>query len=158
MADIERAKRVYSTLCGYLDGDNWKYDKDDERLIIYCEATGEDLPMEIRIFVDSDRQIIRLFSRLPFVVPEDARLDVAVAVGFSNSNLADGSFDFDINKGDLYFRMTSSFVDSEIGQELFGYMVLCSFRTIDDFNDKFLALAKGMINIEKFLSLVGLEA
>ena len=48
--------------------------------------------------------------------------------------------------------MTNSFLESKISEEVFAYMLYCSCQTIDEYNDKFLMLAKGMISIEQFLS------
>ncbi len=153
MADekLERAQKVYETLCATLDKHEWHYQKNEERLSIECGAQGEDLPMEITIRVDAERQLIMLLSHLPFVISEDKRLDVAIATSIANNGLVDGSFDFDITDGHMFFRMTSSFIESDIGSELFTYMLMVSCRTIDDYNDRFLMLGKGMMSIEDFM-------
>lgn len=154
MADekLERAQKVYGTLCSTLDSHEWHYKKDEEKLSIDCGAQGEDLPMEITIKVDAERQLIMLLSHLPFVISEDKRLDVAIAVSAVNNKLVDGSFDYNIADGHMFFRMTSSFIESEIGNELFTYMLMVSCHTIDEYNDKFLMLGKGMMSIEDFIS------
>ena len=149
---IQRAQKVYSTLCATLDKQEWHYQKNDERLSIECGAQGEDLPMEITIKVDSERQLIMLLSHLPFVISEEKRLDVAIATSVVNNKLVDGSFDYNIADGHMFFRMTSSFIESDVGKELFVYMLMVSCHTIDEYNDKFLMLEKGMIGIEKFVS------
>lgn len=153
MADekLERAQKVYETLCATLDKHEWHYQKNEERLSIECGAQGEDLPMEITIRVDAERQLIMLLSHLPFVISEDKRLDVAIATSIANNGLVDGSFDFDITDGHMFFRMTSSFIESDIGSDLFTYMLMVSCRTIDDYNDRFLMLGKGMMSIEDFM-------
>lgn len=148
---LERAKKAYETLCATLDSKNWHYTKDEEKLSIDCGAQGEDLPMEIKMVVDAERQIVLLLSHMPFVIAEDKRLDVAIATSIVNNNLVDGSFDFDIPSGHMFFRMTSSFIDCEIGGELLMFMLMISFHTIDKYNDKFLLLAKGMIGIKDFM-------
>ena len=81
MADekLERAQKVYETLCATLDKHEWHYQKNEERLSIECGAQGEDLPMEITIRVDAERQLIMLLSHLPFIISEDTRIDVAIA-------------------------------------------------------------------------------
>lgn len=143
---------TFATLCQALDNNDWKYKKDEEKLIVECGAQGDDLPMEITIHVDAERQIVLLFSKLPFAIQEDKRLDVAIAVSAVNNALADGSFDYDVTNGRMYFRMTNSFMDSVLSEEVFAYMLYCSCKTIDDYNDKFLMLAKGMLDMEKFLA------
>lgn len=153
MADekMARAQTVYKTLCDALDDNEWHYKKDPEKLRIDCSAQGEDLPIELSVVVDAGRQLIILLSRLPFVIPEDKRLDVAIAVSVVNDEMVDGSFDYDVTNGQMYFRLTSSFIESEISKELVFYMVICSCQTIDNYNDKFLMLGKGLIGIDKFI-------
>ncbi len=155
MADqkfLEQAKITFSTLCQALDNNEWNYKKNEEKLTIECGAQGDDLPMDLTIKVDPDRMIVLLISHMPFVVQEDKRLEMAIAVSSINNNLVDGCFDYDVTTGHMFFRMTNSFLESKIGEDVFSYMLYCSCGTIDDFNDKLLMLAKGMISIEQFLS------
>lgn len=155
MADqknLEQAKITYNTLCQALDKHEWRYTKDEEKLSIECGAQGDDLPMEITINVDADRMIAILISHMPFMIQEDKRLDAAIAVSTINNMLVDGSFDYDVTSGHILFRMTNSFLESKIGEEVFTYMLFCSCHAIDEYNDKFLMLSKGMISIEQFLA------
>lgn len=130
---------------------DWHFKKDEENLTIECGAQGDDLPMEITIVVDPERMLIILMSHLPFVMSEDKRLDTAVAVSAVNFALVDGSFDYDIKSGHMIFRMSNSFRESLIGEDLFIYMILVSCHTIDEYNDKFLMLSKGIITLEQFI-------
>ena len=150
---IEQAKVTFDTLCQTLERLEWSYKKDQDNLSIECGAQGEDLPMKININVDIDRMLIMLISHMPFTITEDKRLDVAVAVSAVNAALIDGSFDYDITSGYVLFRMTNSFVENTISEEVFSYMLHCSCQTIDEYNDKFLMLSKGLISTEQFLSM-----
>lgn len=149
---IKRAQKVYGTLCAALDSNELHYDKDEDDLSVECGIQGEDLPMKIKIKIDSGRQLILLLSHIPFVVPEDKRLDVAIATCVVNNKLVNGSFDYDVEDGHMFFRMTNSFIDSEIGNELFSYMFAVSCHTIDEYNDKFFALGKGFMSIDDFIA------
>ena len=150
--NLEQAKAMFATLCRTLDNHDWNYQKDEEKLTIECAAQGDDLPMEFNIKVDADRTLVFLFSSLPFVIQEDKRLDVAIAVSAINNLLVDGCFDYNITDGRMFFRMTNSFIDSKLSEEVFAYMIFCACHTIDEYNDKLLMLAKGMLSIEQFLS------
>ena len=154
MADIDnvaRAKAVYDDLCATLDKRNWKYTKHDEYLTITFGIIGNDLPMDFVLGVDAQRQLLRMFSKLPFITPEDKRMDLAIATCVASDRLADGSFDYDITTGKIVFRMTASFRESKIGEGLFEYMINCSSVTVDEYNDKFFALSKGLISIKDFI-------
>ena len=88
-----------------------------------------------------------------FNVPEEKRLDMALAVSIVNNRLVDGSFDYDVMRGALLFRMTTSFIESTLSETAFEYMLFCSCGTIDEYNDKFLMLCKGLMPVEKFLEI-----
>lgn len=154
MADSNKAalaKTVYDNLCQTLDKRNWKYEKHDEDLIVTFTSRGNDLPMDFVMAIDEDKQMIRLFSRMPFVVPEDKRMELAIATCDATNRLADGSFDYDITTGKIAFRMTTTFIDSVISETVFDYLVIVSSNTVDEYNDKFFAIAKGFMSLEDFL-------
>lgn len=150
--NMELAKAVYEDMCAEFDNRKWSYQRHDEDLVITKAVSGDDIPMEIILAVDPKRQLIRVLSRLPFVAPEDKRMDMAIAACAATYALADGSFDFDLATGKIHFRLTASFRDSKIGKTLFDYLLRCSAYTIDKYNDKFLAICKGVLSIEDFLS------
>ena len=151
---LEQAKATYATLCQALDAHEWHYKKHEEDLAIECGAQGDDLPIELNIRVDADRMLVLLLSHMPFVINEDKRLDVTIAVSAINNALVDGCFDYSVASGRMFFRMTNSYIESKIGEDVFAYMVFCACKTIDDYNDKFLMLAKGLMSVEQFISSI----
>ena len=149
---MERAKKVYATLCGALDERNWKYEKVDDELLVHFTVQGDDLPIQYLIFVDVDRQLLRLLSPLPFDMSEDKRIDGAIATCHATYGLMDGSFDYDLSNGRISYRMTSAFLDNEIPASVVHYMIDFAGVIVDKYNDKFFALNKGFLTIEKFLA------
>ena len=160
MADekkLRQAKVTFDTLCDMLDEREWKYDKDEDNFRIESGASGEDLPMPIRIDVDPERDLITLLSHMTFDIPEDKRVEMAIAVSAINYMLVDGSFDYDVINGTLVFRMTSSYKESLVGKELFAYMLYVSCNTVDNYNDKLMLLAKGKLTLKAFVESIGEE-
>lgn len=154
MADeknMKNALSVYNTLCAMLDEKQVRYEKHTNDLVVTFTLTGDDFPMQYVINIDAKRELVRLLSPIPALFEGDTRIAGAIATSQINYNLADGSFDFDYNKGKVLFRMTSSFKDSLISKDLFEYMVAVAGMTIDEYNDKLYMLAKGMLSIEDFL-------
>lgn len=152
--DLKQAQTVYKALCEMLEERDWHYEKYEEELTIKCGAQGEDLPMEIIVEVDRQRQLVSLLSQMPFAVPENRRTALAVAVSQANNGMVDGSFDFDYLSGRIVFRMTSSYRESLIGKQLFEYMLSCACYTIDEYNDKFLMVAKNEMSAEEILDYI----
>lgn len=148
---LAQAKGVFETLCRALDKEEWTYKKDEEKLAVVAGAKGEDLPIDLVFRVDAQRSVVSLFSLMPFTVPEDNRLDMAIAVTVLNDIFANGSFDYDLTKGKLIFRMTNSFLDSILGEEVFLYMLYTTCKMVDKYNDRLFMLAKKVITLEQFL-------
>ena len=151
--DLQKAKSVYYSLIDMLDTRNWKYERHDDDLVIRSGIKGEDLPIEFIVYVKPKNQVVQFISTLPFNIPEDKRVEAAIAVCVANYGLVDGSFDYDVNDGEIRYRLTSSYRDSYLGADLFEYMIMCAASTVDDYNDRFFMLSKGMIDIEGFMNM-----
>ncbi len=152
--EIKQAKAVYDTLCGMLQAEDWHYEGDDDNFKILCGARGEDIPMEVHIHVDPERQIVTLLSELPFSVPEEKRVEMAIAISAVNYALVDGNFDYNFMDGTVLFRMTSSYRESLIGKDVLKYMLYVSCKIVDDYNDKFLMMTKGEMSLEDILKFI----
>ena len=150
--DMKKAMEVYNTLCNMLDHKGWKYNKMEDELMIKSGVRGDDFPIDFFMRVNPRNEVVSFISLLPFTVAEDKRVDLAIAVCAANYGLVDGSFDFDITDGSIMFRLTSSYKDSALGEDLFEYMLMVSASTIDEYNDKFFMITKGMLPLEKFIA------
>lgn len=149
---IAHARSVYASLCEKLERDNWKFERDDENMKIIFAVSGEDIPMVFSVSVDAKRQLLRLLSRIPFDFPEDKRIEGAIATCVATYRLADGSFDYDISDGSIYFRQTVAFMDSDIGDRLFDYLIDCAVTVVDRFNDRFYEISQGRLSIDDFIA------
>ena len=152
MADLIRAKQVYATIIKALDSDNLKYTKDDNELRIDISFTTNDLDVKLIFSVDEDRDLIRLLSFLPGTFPENKRIEGAVATTVANHNMVDGSFDFDINDGDIVFKMANSYRSGTVTTDCVLYMLRVALGTVDRYNDRFFALSTGMITLQDFIA------
>ena len=150
MSNNERAMKIYGDICDVLDAKGWNYTRRENDLAIVLSVRGNDLEMDLLIRVDSERQLVSIVSPMPFAMSDEKRIDGAIATCAATYKLADGSFDYDVNSGKIYFRLTSTYRGCDIGEGLLEYMVDVSLSTIDVYNDKFMALNKGYIDIKSF--------
>lgn len=150
--NMNKAREVYASLVSTLDKRGWKFERHDADLVISSGVKGDDLPIEFILVVNAKQQVVEFLSRLPFEMPENKRVEGAVAVCAANDGLCDGSFDYNLQNGKITFRMTSSFCgETVLGEELFEYMIYVASATVDRFNDKFLMLAKNAITLAQFI-------
>lgn len=153
MADVDmtKAKEVYSTLLKMLDAKEFKYERHDEDLLIKSGLRGDDIPVEFLMYVRPENKVVQFISQLPFKISEDKRVEGALAVAIANYGLIHGSFDYDLSDGEIRFRLTSSYLASTLGEDLFEYMMMIGASTVDKYNDRFLMLSKGIITLEQFM-------
>lgn len=149
---MEKAKEVYAGLCAALDKRGWTYDKDEAKLMVRFNVSGEDIPMRFFIMVEAKPQIIRLMSPLPFKMSEGKRMEGAIATCVANYGMVDGSFDYNLATGEIAFRQTASYRESNIGDGLFQFMISCACAMVDKYNDRFLAIDKGFLSISDFIA------
>lgn len=152
MAIDMKTRSVFATACKSLDDRDWHYqtEEQEDKLLIRLRVTGDDLPMDITFIANSRKQCVEIFSSMPFHIAEDKRIDAALAVSIVNNSLINGTFDFDIKDGEMHFRVNQSYVDATIGVDTMTYLFSIVVNTVDDYNDKFLMLGKGMLSWESF--------
>lgn len=153
MADkkqIKEAVATYKALCGALDRRNWKYTKDEEKLLVRFNVSGDDLNMSFVMFVDADRALVRLMSWFPFNATNNPDA-VSRAILQANYKMIAGSFDFNYKDGAIAFRLSASYKGAVLGDGVFNYMINCAANTVDDYNDEMLMLDKGQITLDQFM-------
>ncbi len=149
--NMQKAKEVYGTLIKMLDTREWHYEKHEDKLLIKSGVKGEDLPVEFIVVVNPRNEVVQFISSMPFNMPEDKRIDGAIAVCVANYGLVDGSFDYDLRDGEIRFRLTTSYRESVLGEDLFEYMIMVAAATVDNYNDKFFMIAKNMMTVQQFI-------
>lgn len=156
--NMKNAKEVFDTLVKALNDLDWKFRKNEDDLVIISGAKGDDIPIDFIVKVNPKNEVVQFLSKLPFNMPEDKRVDGAIAVCVANYTLIDGSFAYDMRDGKILFKMTSSYrgsIFSEnvifITKDLFEYMIAVAISTVDHYNDKFLMIAKGRMTVQQFI-------
>ena len=145
-------EEVYKLLCDMLDQRKVRYEKNDKDLIVRFEMAGEKLPIRILMLVDKNRNLLKVLSPLPFVVPEDKRQDMAFVVNALNNQLPEGNFDYECTTGRIGFKITSCFEDCEISARVPEYLLFLAGSVVDQFNEKLLAFSKGTVSFEQVLN------
>lgn len=147
-----KAQKVYDTICSMLDAKDFNYESEIGSLEIETGIKGKDIPMPIKYVVHPERQIVSIYSPLPFDIDEDKRVDIALCLTVVNNHLVDGSFDYDLAKGHIAYRATACYIDSEIGENLFDYMLTMVATTVDEYNDKLYMVNQGLMDFDQFIS------
>ena len=146
-----QAQKMYQLLQKALDDRDWRYEKDDERLLVHFGVSGDDIPMKFIMAVDAERTVVRLMSLLPFEMDENKRVEGAIAACAVSNALAEGNFDYNLSKGELVYRQAMYYENCQISVDAVQYMISLSCAVVDRYNELFLALSKGYLSIGQFL-------
>ena len=147
----KRAREIFQLLCFSLDNRNWKYNKNAENLSVSFDVLVKDMPMHLKMYVERDREIVACYTTQDFSVPESKVPAFCMGVCAVNNHLVDGSFDFDILRRVVTYRLTASYHDAIVGTELFQYMIDCSAATVDSVSAGMKAFAEGRMDYDKFI-------
>lgn len=146
-----KSREIFEKICSVLDARNWHYKVFKEKLTISCGARGDDLPMDIFIIVNPKARVVSVYSPMPYRVSEDNRVDIALAVCAANFRLIQGVFEFDLVEGNISYKLTASYRDNEFSESYLDYLLRLSVNVIDDYNEKFLMIEKGLLPLDKFI-------
>ena len=149
--NMKHAKKLFETLKAMMDEIDWSYSADDEKLVVKS-GMQDDLDLKYYMSIDAEREIVRLWSTLPFSVPEDKRVDCAIATCIANNGMIIGSFQYDINDGEYCFKAAMNYSgETNLTKACFKEMMFMSLSTIAKYNDRFFMVAKGMMTLQQFI-------
>lgn len=147
---------VLDIVCEALDENKWTYDRLDDENRVTFSVTGDDLPMRFNIIADDSSEMIIFHTFLfDFLVPEEKRLEFAVAVTAVNYSLKTGCFDFDINEGNVLFRQNQVYTGCDFSASTVHALLGATLHLVDRYNDRFFALAKGLMSYNDFIDRIG---
>ena len=156
MADdlkMARAREIYNMLCAAIERREWEFTKEENALLVHFVVNGEDIPIQMALFVESEKELVTVLSPLPFRMSRGKRMEGAVAACVASYGMADGSFDYDMEEGGIVFRLVASYRDSTLSEGVLQYMISCSCATVDQYNHRFHALEEGKISIADFVKM-----
>lgn len=149
--NIKAAEEHFNLICNNLVQHNCNFNAASEEFFLSFTTSGEKFPVTVKIMVDAERNLIRFFSRLSFDIPDEKKLEIAVAVTKINYSLSIGNFNLDIDTGEIYFSYNVSYLESKLGNEAITYIISALLAVVDDYSEKLLMLSKGYLTLEKFM-------
>lgn len=153
MAAFEReAQETLDVFAGMFEKRGWKYNRSDEHGCIYTGIVGDDLPMNIMIRADAGAGVLQIVSKIPVDMAPEKIVEAAIIVNEFNDGRLLGNFDMDVTRGLIIFKTCTCIADSRVSEEACSLLFDYTVRMIDNYNDKFLMLNKGMLTMEKILA------
>ncbi|MBQ8882588.1 MAG: hypothetical protein IJY70_04260 [Clostridia bacterium] len=110
--------------------------------------------MNFSIFFDIKNELISLLSQMPFDFDKEKVVEGALACAIVSDSLREGSFDFNIQNGRVFYRLTNTVEGMTVSRELCAHIFEISTYTVDKYNDKLFMVAKGAMSPQEFYNTV----
>ena len=143
-------KSIYESVCSTLDRMDLKYNRHDDDLVIHLGYRGDDLNHDLLIIVNPKQEVIQFVERLPITVDTEKAIDIALAVCLVNDSILIGEFTYGLGK-DLEYKINHAYTGSLVGEDTIERMIRTIAFTVEEYDDKFLALNKGYIQFSDFV-------
>jgi hypothetical protein len=154
---MANTRRNFEQTCLILNNIGYKYQilrEDDEKAeyAVNFIIQGEDLPMGFIVEFSAFPENMLIFSPIPVSIPEEKKVEVALAIITANHRRKFGEFDFDIVKGSIMFKLSTCLINNAVTESMFTVLLHLAVQVVDAFNEKFVMLVKDLITIDGFAS------
>lgn len=152
MADVhaeEMGKAIYNSICSVLENMGLSYRKAEDDMVVMFGHRGEDMNHNLWMVVNVEKEAIQLYERLPFDIDKERSAEIAKAIAYVNDCLLIGKFTYNMEDR-LMFEVSQIFSGSLIGEATIKRMILSLAVSVEEYDDKFLALNKGYLKAEDF--------
>lgn len=149
-----RAQQVFITICNALDhlGLNRHTDTNsDGSCTAHAGVISDEFRLRLIFTVRHQIDSITLIVALPFTAPIPRRMWAAAAVCAVNLKLFEGLFEYNMEDGSIFFRMTENYYDAQIGEQQIRAMCYKATHFIDKYGIKLRRFCEGVVTLEEFL-------
>lgn len=150
------AEKAFNEFKKRLNKIKWNYSAGmaGGKRVIHTGVQGDDVPMELHIVFDHERELTLLFSQLPVALPKDKIIEGAVAIAMVNHHILQGCFDLDADEGTVTFRLIDDWTGGVSDGEVCENMLGMACQTIDRYNDKLIAFAEDKLTRDELFAFV----
>lgn len=150
---MQQARLVYSTLINTFKLNNWAFQETNNDFFVKTGFKNGDNYVRLGIRVIPEKELVVLLAPLPCPVPKEKRVELATAITVANFEVLDGSFIYNFADGSIIFKLTWYYCGCEPNENLFAYMTSRAVSVVGAYNDRFLMLSEGRINIQQFIEM-----
>lgn len=127
----------------FLQSAQWEYMREEDAPIYFMHYYGEsaDWPCACLVLEEQDR--VAFLSRVPATMPAEVRAAATEFITRVNYGLGTGSFEMDLDDGDLRFKTTLDTGGDPLTQALLGPLVWLNIATMERYLPALLEVMKG---------------
>ena len=147
-----RALEVYERVKGALSGAGIAFTSDAEKRTVSPAVPGMEGAFELEYYVSEVHETLLLTAHLPCKMPEQRRIDGALAIACANTCIVNGSFKYELGDGSVFFCVAVSYASLGLTSGAVLDMIRQATQAVDRFGISLFRLANGFISLEAFLN------
>lgn len=155
MKITEQIQKTYQTTIQALKNLDLTFEEHFDDLVIVSGAKGNEMPVPLVINVNTNNEVLAIYSELPLNIDEKARNRIAVAINMINYSIVNGSFDYDYNSGRVIFRMAHYLPENDFTVYDVRRMIVITCGTVNRFNHRIAKIAQATeISLDQIKEIV----
>lgn len=140
---MDRARDIVNQVCGFLDADGVRYRTQPDGTAVEAVFCGEAAPFATMVMVREEPLVLGVFVRIPIIVPEARRAQMAETVVRANHALGVGAFDLDMADGTLTFCASIPLAEVSVAHEQFRSLLQAALCSANRYHRAFCRLLYG---------------
>ena len=117
----------------YLVEIGWKFDKDEDSDLIKSGVSAKNASFRLIIYSLEDKDLLTVYVGQDNNVPENKRVALAEFIARANYGLNLGGFDFDMEDGELGYKIAIDLEGGQLSTDMVGNMVGAGVATMDQY-------------------------
>lgn len=117
----------------YLIDIGWKFEKDDEHQVIKTGVSASNASFRLIIYSMEEKDLLTVYVSQDNNIPENRRPAVAEFIARANFGLNLGNFDFDMDDGELGYKVAVDVEGGTLSADMVGNMVGAAVATMDKY-------------------------
>lgn len=139
--DDLKAGKMHDVVQLFFLENKWKYEYNDNN-IYRIKCRGDNTEWIGLIRVDEENKFCMFYSVLPELVPENMRTEMAEQLIHLNYDLGVGSFEMDMEDGEVRFRTSIDVEGDRLNKALFQQLISINMGTLNKYIDEILDIIK----------------
>ncbi len=124
----------YMLLCRTLERNDISFRRSDRGLNVRCSISGQGRELVFLFVIDPEKMLVSLYSPVLDIDRGKKPGDIALQICMINNSLSNGSFCIDRDCSSIYFKMTTSFYETNLSGEIFEYMLSQAADTVEEYH------------------------
>jgi len=132
--------KILEIIEAHLTQDDWNYTKSKDKDMIICGVNGKNATFRLYFYVNEETEYLLITTAIDTRIPEHKRILVAEYIIRANYNLNLGSFELNMETGEIQYKTSISVKNGELSVQMVEHMIDAGVFTSDQYYTGLMAI------------------